>query len=39
MIQMDESSPQLEIIPLASLVEHEWHDDQRTSPAIEGEEI
>jgi len=28
--QMHESTPHLEIIPVANLVEHEWHDDQRT---------
>jgi hypothetical protein len=32
MVQMRASSPHLEIIPVANLVEHEWHDDQRTPP-------
>ena len=32
MNQMHESTPHLEIISVASLVEHEWHDEQRTPP-------
>lgn len=28
------STPRLEVIPIASLVIHEWHDDQRTPPLM-----
>ncbi len=34
MDQMHESTPHLEIIPVASLVEHEWHEEQRTPPLV-----
>ncbi|MBI3159229.1 MAG: hypothetical protein HYZ26_06490 [Chloroflexi bacterium] len=32
---MFEDFPTIRIIPLASLVTHEWHDDQRTPPLID----
>ena len=31
---MDESLPRLEILPVANMVVHEWHDEQRTPPLI-----
>ena len=31
---MTESLPRLEILPVESLVVHEWHDEQRTPPLI-----
>lgn len=32
--QLEAITPQLEIIPLASLIEHERHDEQRTPPLV-----
>jgi hypothetical protein len=32
--QSEERIPHLEILPVASLLEHEWHDDQRTEPLM-----
>jgi L-serine kinase (ATP) / ParB family transcriptional regulator, heme-responsive regulator len=32
---MLEEIPRLEFLPIASLILHEWHDDQRTPPLIE----
>jgi hypothetical protein len=32
--QSEDSIPHLEILPVTSLVEHEWHDDQRTDPLM-----
>jgi hypothetical protein len=32
--QSEERIPQLEILPVASLLEHEWNDDQRTDPLM-----
>lgn len=34
MARSEESIPHLEILPVTSLLEHEWHDDQRTDPLI-----
>ncbi len=34
MNQLHAPTPHLELIPVASLVEHEWHDDQRTPPLM-----
>lgn len=35
MSQSEDSIPHLEILPVSSLLEHEWHDEQRTEPLIE----
>jgi hypothetical protein len=32
--QTEERIPHLEILPVTSLLEHEWHDDQRTDPLM-----
>lgn len=32
--QSPEHIPHLEILPVTSLLEHEWHDDQRTAPLM-----
>lgn len=34
MAQTEERLPHLEILPVTSLLEHEWHDDQRTDPLM-----
>lgn len=31
---MNESLPRLEVLPVANMVVHEWHDEQRTPPLI-----
>jgi hypothetical protein len=32
--QSEERLPHLEILPVTNLLEHEWHDDQRTDPLM-----